>query len=109
MNNKNLQIGNLIKRNGLVVIVDEQTFWDIKNNPEQYEYIEDKKVDKKELCCNVFDKIKDSYYWMVYIDDNKEKVSCMPYMMKEDGDFRVNFCPSCGKSVRNYTFKREEQ
>ena len=40
MTNKGLQIGNYIKRNGLVVRVDEQTFWDIKNFPEQYEYIE---------------------------------------------------------------------
>jgi hypothetical protein len=48
MNNRNLQIGNLIKRNGLVVNVDEQTFWDIKNNPEQYEYIKlDKRYAKK--------------------------------------------------------------
>jgi hypothetical protein len=64
---------------------------------------------KNKPCCKAFNKIKDEYHWLVYIDDNKEKVSCMPHIMTDDGDFRVNFCPSCGKSVRNYTFKREEQ
>ncbi len=36
MKNTEIRIGNLINRNGLIVTVDEQTFWDMKNNPEQY-------------------------------------------------------------------------
>jgi hypothetical protein len=37
MNNKEIRIGNLINRNGLIVTVDEQTFWDMIHNTEQYE------------------------------------------------------------------------
>lgn len=40
MKNTEIRIGNYIKRKGLVVQVDEQTFWDMKNNPEEYEPIE---------------------------------------------------------------------
>jgi hypothetical protein len=36
MNNKEIRIGNLINRNGLIVTVDEQTFWHMKNNPQLY-------------------------------------------------------------------------
>jgi hypothetical protein len=36
MNNTEIRIGNIIKRNGLIVTVDEQTFWDMKNNPQLY-------------------------------------------------------------------------
>lgn len=39
MEAKELRIGNKIMRHGLVVTTDEQTFWDIKNHPEQYEPI----------------------------------------------------------------------
>ena len=39
MDNKEIRIGNLIKRNGILVTVDEQTFWDMKSNPDQYEPI----------------------------------------------------------------------
>ena len=34
-----LRIGNLIKRNGIVVTVDHQTFYDVIRYPEQYERI----------------------------------------------------------------------
>jgi hypothetical protein len=34
--NTEIRIGNIINRNGLIVAVDEQTFWDMKKNPEQY-------------------------------------------------------------------------
>jgi hypothetical protein len=37
MKNTEIRIGNFVKRNDLIVAVDEQTFWDMKNNPEQYE------------------------------------------------------------------------
>ena len=37
MKNTEIRIGNIINRNGLIVAVDEQTFWDMKNNPKQYE------------------------------------------------------------------------
>jgi hypothetical protein len=36
MKNTEIRIGNIINRNGLIVAVDEQTFWDMKKNPEQY-------------------------------------------------------------------------
>lgn len=39
MKNTEIRIGNLIKRNGLVVTADEQTFWDMKKQPEIYEPI----------------------------------------------------------------------
>lgn len=35
-----LRLGNKILRNGIVVTVDNQTFWDIEKYPEQYEPIE---------------------------------------------------------------------
>jgi len=36
MKNTEIRIGNIINRNGLIVAVDEQTFWDMKNNPQIY-------------------------------------------------------------------------
>lgn len=39
MKNTEIRIGNYIKRKGLLVQVDEQTFWDMKNNPDDYEPI----------------------------------------------------------------------
>ena len=36
MKNTEIRIGNIINRNGLIVTVDEQTFWDMKNNPQIY-------------------------------------------------------------------------
>ena len=35
-----LRLGNKILRNGIVVTVDNQTFWDIEKYPDQYEPIE---------------------------------------------------------------------
>lgn len=40
MKNTEVRIGNYIKRKGLVIQVDEQTFWDMKNNPKEYKPIE---------------------------------------------------------------------
>jgi hypothetical protein len=36
MKNTEIRIGNYVYRNDILVTVDEQTFWDMKNNPEQY-------------------------------------------------------------------------
>lgn len=35
-----LRLGNKVMRNGIVVTVDNQTFWDIEKYPDQYEPIE---------------------------------------------------------------------
>jgi hypothetical protein len=39
MKNTEIRIGNYVYRNDILVTVDEQTFWDMKNNPEQYKPI----------------------------------------------------------------------
>ncbi len=54
---------------------------------------------KKELenvCCCVLEKI--NIGWM-YLDDGSR---CLPYISNFKGDmYRVNYCPSCGKYVRD--------
>ncbi|MEN5306801.1 hypothetical protein ABE425_04755 [Chryseobacterium cucumeris] len=35
-----LRLGNKVLRNGIIVTVDNQTFWDVEKYPDQYEPIE---------------------------------------------------------------------
>lgn len=37
---QDLRLGNVVLRNGIVVTVDNQTFWDVEKYPDQYEPIE---------------------------------------------------------------------
>ena len=67
------------------------------------------KTVKNKPCCEVFDNIKDELEWFSFINDEEEKVFCMPCIRSVDGLLRVNYCPSCGKEVRGYTYKEEEQ
>ena len=53
------------------------------------------------ICCGALEKL--DIRWM-YLDD---QTKCMPHIknIHEDKDFRVNFCPVCGKNVRNVMIK----
>ncbi|MGV2452463.1 UNVERIFIED_CONTAM: hypothetical protein POZ17_19830 [Ralstonia mannitolilytica] len=37
---QDLRLGNVVLRNGIVVTVENQTFWDVEKYPDQYESIE---------------------------------------------------------------------
>jgi len=54
-----------------------------------------------EYCCEYFSKIKTSFSWMSFINDNNEKVLCMPHISKSGTKIRVNHCPVCSAEVRD--------
>ncbi len=58
-----------------------------------------------EKCCESFDKIENELGWYSYDEDNEEETTIylMPYILshKDGNKYRVNFCPSCGKDIRN--------
>lgn len=49
-------------------------------------------------CCEVFPKMIDRFSWFVFMGDHSRR--CMPYIRRTDGEWRINFCPSCGSDVR---------
>lgn len=59
-------------------------------------------------CCDVFIKMADRFNWMRYEKDGKY-VRVMPHIPKSNTitgsiikhNHRVNFCPSCGKDIRD--------
>jgi hypothetical protein len=53
------------------------------------------------ICCGALEEI--DIRWMYLADQTK----CMPHIknIQEDKDFRVNFCPVCGKNVRSAMIK----
>jgi hypothetical protein len=53
------------------------------------------------ICCGALEEM--NLRWM-YLDD---QTKCMPHIknIQEDKDFRVNFCPVCGKNVRSAMIK----
>ena len=54
-------------------------------------------------CCDFFGKMRHHFEWFSYQDDDNKKVRCMPVLKSCDGitKLRINYCPSCGKEVRN--------
>jgi len=57
-------------------------------------------------CCDAFLRMAPFFRWMTH--DGGETLS-MPYILDTDVDgtrWRVNYCPSCGKEVRNMDFPR---
>jgi hypothetical protein len=38
---------------------------------------------------------------MTYETEDEEKVYCMPYLETSIGKLRVNYCPVCGREIRN--------
>ncbi|AZA91146.1 Uncharacterised protein [Chryseobacterium nakagawai] len=54
-----LRLGNKVLRNGIVVNVDNQTFWDIEKYPDQYEPIE---LTEDWLLKMGFEKLVHKYY-----------------------------------------------
>jgi hypothetical protein len=78
MKNTEIRIGNYVYRNDILVTVDEQTFWDMKNNPEQYNPVPLTeewlfKFDFSQLSSNIYSKgffevhfVVDSFYFRSY-------------------------------------------
>ena len=78
MKNTEIRIGNYVYRNDILVTVDEQTFWDMKNNPEQYKPVPLSeywlfKFDFAQLSSNIYAKgffevhfVVDSFYFRSY-------------------------------------------
>ena len=62
----------------------------------------------KELCCENFSNYAVNFKWFYYEKDNGDKVYCMPCLSNETIDWRINFCPSCGKSVRAIEITEEQ-
>ncbi len=53
------------------------------------------------ICCGALEEL--DIRWMYLADQTK----CMPHIknIQQDKDFRVNFCPVCGKNVRSVMLK----
>lgn len=85
MTNKEIRIGNYLKRNGIVIQADEQTFWDMKNNPEQYEPI---KLTVEWLQRFGFDKVKEQYDYG-YEHYHYENKYCWIYFVKLGFEFEL--------------------
>jgi heterodisulfide reductase subunit B len=53
------------------------------------------------ICCGALEEL--DIRWMYLADQTK----CMPHIknIQEDKDFRVNFCPVCGRNVRSTMIK----
>lgn len=56
---------------------------------------------KQPVCCGVLEKMQ--IYWMTLEDGSR----CMPYVIGKwnTNMYRVNYCPSCGKEVRDVILK----
>lgn len=59
---------------------------------------------KNKLCCNFFEKLVVQFHWMVRNDEGK-KVYIMPHF---EPDIRINYCPSCGRKVRDIEITEEK-
>lgn len=59
----------------------------------------------EEECCECFKKIANMFYWYNITLDKEEK-KCMPHLLIDEGQFRVNYCPICGSSVRSVMLNR---
>lgn len=55
---------------------------------------------KDEICCDAFKKFAIRFNWFL-LGSKEDKSLVMPNMEIEGVTYRVNFCPSCGKKVRN--------
>ena len=60
-----------------------------------------------EYCCEVFPKLIPLFNWFTYVEDNGNKMLCMPYLEIRGEKWRVNYCPSCGKEVRGGTIEKK--
>jgi hypothetical protein len=60
-----------------------------------------------EICCNGFRKIAKRLSWYSYGEDD-EKTLIMPFIFNAPGEYRVNFCPSCGKNIRDIEIKESD-
>jgi hypothetical protein len=56
-------------------------------------------------CCKHFKEIAHNFGWFRLEDGTK----VMPFLPPRDnlGEIRVNYCPSCGKEIRNIQFKED--
>ncbi len=60
-------------------------------------------------CCEYFAKIRHSFEWFNFTDDEGKKVYVMPCIRGIDGvDVKVQYCPSCGTPVRGIEMRYEE-
>ena len=57
-------------------------------------------MEKDKICCDAFLKIAPHLGWFM-LDDK----FIMPYIANTRPQLRVNFCPSCGKEVRDIELK----
>ena len=53
---------------------------------------------RTDICCEIFLDITDRFKWFI-TDDGKYRL--MPCIVTESGDYRANYCPSCGAYIRN--------
>lgn len=62
---------------------------------------------KIKFCCDVWPKIAFKLNWFSY-EENPDQFT-MPCLRGLDGaDWRVQFCPACGKPVRDIEMTRQE-
>jgi hypothetical protein len=79
MKNTEIRIGNYIYRNDILVTVDEQTFWDMKNNPEQYNPVPITEGSLIKLGFVVTDDYGDQVYYAVKGYGNRHFYVCLDH------------------------------
>lgn len=59
-------------------------------------------------CCDYWLKMAPHLSWYemeVTSRGTSSIIKIMPHIQCDGGDLRVNFCPSCGKNVRDYEYR----
>lgn len=57
------------------------------------------------ICCNSLPKYLNHFSWFSFETQGKVQY-CMPHIVGTN--FRINFCPSCGKSIREIAITRDD-
>lgn len=80
------------------------------------EYMEYKKYDIKTInmknninCCGIFNKMVKNFGWFSFHDENGKKVFVLPAIKHNGINFKVNYCPSCGKSIDGIELRDDDQ
>jgi hypothetical protein len=64
-------------------------------------------MEKNEVCCNEIKWFLVTWQWNQTREDDELMAEIM-YVMPNINTFRVNFCPCCGKNIRDIRFTEKE-
>lgn len=63
-----------------------------------------KSIKNNEICCDAFKEFAKAFLWM---KTTEEGTLLMLYVLVNGLQMRVNYCPSCGKYVRDITIEND--